>query len=315
MKIAVIATGGTIGSKRQEDGWITRNQEQPFEVIELYQQLSQSDSSVEFDCFMPYQILSENLSSVYIDLLITAVQECISTDCYDGILICHGTDTLQYTAAILGYVFAEEKIPICLISSNYPLGDTRANGLDNFHYGVETLTKGLSGVLVVYRNSDGCTYVHRGTRLLAHQTFEDDLYSIRQSYLGAYDKNGNWIQNFQTIQEEKVKAVPYHGLQEENKGVLWLRVYPGIVYPELPAETEAVLLESYHSGTIGISRSLQQLCETAKERRIPVYLIGAISDSEGYETIKEYKQLGITVLANAAPIAVYCKLWLELGMK
>lgn len=315
MKIAVIATGGTIGSKRQEDGWITRNQEQPFEVIELYQQLSQSDSSVEFDCFMPYQILSENLSSVYLDLLITAVQECISTDCYDGILICHGTDTLQYTAAILGYVFAEEKIPICLISSNYPLGDTRANGLDNFYYGVETMTKGLNGVMVVYRNSDGRTYVHRGTRLLVHQTFEDDLYSIKQSYLGVYDENGNWIPNSQTIQEKKVQAVSYHGLQEENKGVIWLRVFPGIVYPELSEQTKVVLLESYHSGTIGISLSLQQLCETAKERRIPVYLVGAISDSEGYETIKEYKQLGITVLPNTAPIAVYCKLWLELGKK
>ena len=314
MKIAVLATGGTIGSKRQEDGWITQNQEQIYEILERYRESEFFDSSILFDCFSPYRILSEALNAHYLETLIQAVTACLEADCYDGIIICHGTDTLQYTAAILAWVYQEAGTPICLVSSNYPLQDTRANGLDNFRYAVETIKKGLRGVMVVYRNSDMRIYVHKGTSLLAHQTFEDNLYSVDQSYLGVYETDGSWKANPAWDKEKETPAaVPYHGLKMATSEILWLREYPGYVYPEPDKNTKAVMIEAYHSGTLGVRRSLETLCKKAKEMGIPVYLLGAASDKAGYETMKEYKRLGLIVLPNAAPIALYCRLWLELG--
>lgn len=312
MKLAVILTGGTIGSRKQENGWIAPDAKVPYEVMEQYQrEFPVQASGIEFDCFQPYRILSENLSGKYLDMLIDRVRTCLSESRYDGILICHGTDTLQYTAAILGYVFSNSRIPILMVSSNFPLEDSRANGLDNFHYAVETVPKGLTGVLVVYRNSDGKTYVHRGTRLLAHETFEDNLYSIHHTYMGVYDNKGNWISA--SDKEPTEERVAYRGLTEQTDGIYWLRVCPGMVYPELKQTAKAVILESYHSGTLGINESLKSFSENARALAVPIYLVGAISDTDGYETMKSYKELGIQVLPNEAPIAVYCRLWLELG--
>lgn len=309
MRLAVILTGGTIGSKIQEDGWISPKGETPYEIIEQFKkQYPVKAVKIQFDCFMPYKILSENLNGTYLELLIDQVRACVAEGSYEGILICHGTDTLQYTSAILDYVFSDCSTPIVLVSSNYPLEDSRANGLMNFYYAIETLSKKVTGTVVVYRNSDGRTYVHRGSRLLAHQTFEDNLYSIRQAYIGVYDEKGNWTY---AGDEERTAPVPYHGLKQPD-AICWIRAYPGLIYPELKLETKAVMLESYHSGTIRIDESLKAFATKAKVLQIPVYLVGAVSDKEGYETMKSYKEMGIQVIANEAPIAVYCRLWLEL---
>lgn len=310
MRLAVILTGGTIGSKIQEDGWISPKGETPYEIIEQFKkQYPLQAAKIEFDCFMPYKILSENLNGAYLELLIDQIQKCLAEDRYEGILICHGTDTLQYTGAILDYVFNDCNMPILVVSSNYPLEDSRANGLMNFYYAIETLSKEVMGTAVVYQNSDGRTYVHRGSQLLAHQTFEDDLYSIRHSYIGVYDENGNWTF---VGDEKRAVSIPYNGLKQQSDAICWIRVYPGLIYPELGAETKAVILESYHSGTVGIDESLKAFTAKAEALQIPVYLVGAVSDKEGYETIKNYRTMGIQVIANETPIAVYCRLWLEL---
>jgi len=68
--------------------------------------------------------------------LITAI-EAQHPEHYDGIIITHGTDTLAYTAAALSFYFNAIKIPILLVSSDYPLDDSKANGLDNFMCAVE----------------------------------------------------------------------------------------------------------------------------------------------------------------------------------
>lgn len=312
MKLALILTGGTIGSKVQEDGWIAPKGETQYEIMEKFKkQYPQQAERVQFHCFIPYIILSENLNGAYLELLIDRVQKCLEDGSYEGILICHGTDTLQYTAAILDYVFADCSTPVLLVSSNYPLEDSRANGLYNFHYAIETCSKRLQGVMVVYRNSDGRTYVHRGNRLLAHETFDDNLYSVGHRYIGMYDEQGIWESGNEP--ERRQTAVPYNGLAEPAGGICWLRSYPGLAYPKLQQDTRTVLLESYHSGTLGMNEALRNFAEEAGRLGIPIYLVGAVSAAEGYETMKHYADLGIRVLENEAPIAVYCRLWLELS--
>lgn len=313
MRLALILTGGTIGSALQEDGWIAPDKEAAFEIIEkLKKQYPLKAAQIQFDCFMPYQILSENLNGACLEKLIDQVQKCLTEGIYEGILICHGTDTLQYTAAILDYVFADCRIPVFLVSSNYPLEDVRANGLSNFYYAIETISKEVQGVAVIYRNSDGRIYVHKGNRLLAHSTFEDDLYSIRQSHIGVYDENGNWTYLGEV---DRNKSIHYNGLKRITNDICWIRAYPGLAYPDLERGIKAVILESYHSGTIGVDTALRIFAAKAEELQIPIYLVGAVSDREGYETVKEYKQMGIQVLPGEAPIAVYCRLWLELSGK
>ena len=77
MKILVIFTGGTIGSK-ENDGWIGPNSTTKSLLINTYKQNSSDD--IVFDTVTPYEILSENLDA---DNL-TALIDCLFDNAYKG---------------------------------------------------------------------------------------------------------------------------------------------------------------------------------------------------------------------------------------
>ena len=133
MKVLVIFTGGTIGSQLS-NGWISPDGHTKRELIRRYEE--EYGNSVQFVTKAPYSILSENLSSKKINILVKTVLESLDGG-YDGIIVTHGTDTLQYSAAALSLALGNECIPVLLVSGNYPLDDSRSNGHINFAAAVE----------------------------------------------------------------------------------------------------------------------------------------------------------------------------------
>ena len=69
---------------------------------------------------------------------------------YDGIIVTHGTDTLPYSAAALSYALGNNCIPVCLVSSNYPIEDERANGVDNLHGAIRLIEAAYSETVGEY---------------------------------------------------------------------------------------------------------------------------------------------------------------------
>ncbi len=57
---------------------------------------------------------------------------------YDGFVICHGTDTLAYTAAALSYMIQNSRKPIVVTGAQKPIEmditDAKTNLLDSFIY-------------------------------------------------------------------------------------------------------------------------------------------------------------------------------------
>ena len=150
MNILVIFTGGTIGSA-VSDGWISPSDDMKYLLLEKYREKTGDD--IEFDTLNPYTILSENLTAEYLNMLTDCVKKNISL--YDGIIVAHGSDTLQYTAAALSLVLGNDIVPVMLVSSNYPLEDERANGTDNFIAATEFITaKAGKGVFISYKNKN-----------------------------------------------------------------------------------------------------------------------------------------------------------------
>lgn len=315
MKVYTIFTGGTIGSRINEDGWITTKGSSPYTLLEIYHTKYKDD--IEFVFAEPYCILSENLSAENIQKLILCVLQGIQDRSIDGIVITHGTDTLQYSAALLGYLFGNVPIPIMLVSSDYPLKDNRANGLLNFRYALEFI-KGRygSGVFVSYCNQGGMPVIHRGTRLLQHLPFSADLVSVADSWYGRFE-NGRYVSNPDyrvregraTILENTEKVI-LTGLSDE---IIRITPYVGMSYPEISDNTKAVLQESFHSGTIAINEELKRFMDRANQQRIPVFLCGLSEQEAEYETVSRYRAIGIRPLCESAPIAQYCKLWLAVS--
>jgi L-asparaginase len=100
----------------------------------------------------------------------------------------------------------------------------------------------------------------------------------------------------------------------QNAGeILRIVPYVGMEYPKIQCTTKAVLHESFHSGTIAVNDALRRFMSEANERNIPVYLTGLSTGEAEYETVENYRRLGVMPLQESAAISQYCKLWLLLS--
>jgi len=182
--ILVVFTGGTIGSIAT-DGTINTEGNTSFKLIRLFQQHYENHQQIHFDTIQPLQILSENLAPDAWKILIDAI-EAARPDQYDGIIITHGTDTLAYTACALSFYFNAAKVPMLLVSSDYPLEHPQANGLENFICAVEfVLQINKAGVFAPYRNQQQTTQLHQGTRLACSLQLSGDFFQCSGQELHA----------------------------------------------------------------------------------------------------------------------------------
>ncbi len=308
MKILFLFTGGTIGSTAKGDV-IATDAKKPYLLLEAYRR--RFGSLPEYDVAEPYRALSENNTGETLTLLMQSVAEKLDSG-YDGIVVTHGTDTLQYSAAALSYAFSDVKIPICLVSSNFPIENPTANGLDNLHGALRFITEvGTRGVFVPYKNQNDELRIHRGTRLLGSTAFSDSVASIFDSYYGTFREGEPFIKN--PLYRELPDAVGPMGavsLPAYCREIMVLEPYPGKCYPPISDSLKYVIHTSYHSGTINTATEMtQSFFKTMRERGIIPFLTG-VSSGAAYESTHLFQELQLYPLYNIAPVAVFVKLWM-----
>ncbi len=306
MKIGIIFTGGTIGSCIDGKS-IGTSPDAPRELLLRYRRAT--GDLTEFDTYEPYTILSEGLKFSHITRLVKTIRDIEGK--YDGLIVTHGTDTLQYTAAALSYILGLASIPTVLVSSNYILSDSRANGLDNFLAAVEFLRqhKGASGVYVSYRNTGEDTLIYRGTRLLAHHALADEIYAVGSPLAKFQD---GVIERITEYTELSDACAPFSAEDfiKSDARVQFFKAHPGMIYPSLNENTAAVLIETYHSGTLRTAgEELTLFAEAARRLGIPLFLAG-ITGGVPYKSADVYEKLGLISLPRISPIALYMKLCL-----
>lgn len=315
MKILFIFTGGTIGSTTN-DKFISLDGGKPYKIISAYKEKFGIDFT--YDTVEPYTLLSENSMGSNLKLLADSVIEGINKD-YDGIIVTHGTDTLQYSGAFLSYIAGLSKTPVFLVSSDHPVEDERANGLYNLD-GAVAMTrlaladKSIKGVYIPYRNSDAITYIHRASRLLMSQAYTADMFSVKNSFFAKYE-NGHLIKN--DLYQERIdeaSALLYTGLLNVSDSIVRIEACPGLKYPEIDERVKAVIIGTYHSGTLPMeTEELKSFLTEMKERNIDVFITG-VSSGISYESTKDYQLYDLKIFPEISPIAAYIKLWLLITM-
>lgn len=308
MKILVIFTGGTIGSRLQ-DGWIGPDDSLKYTLIDNYRRAT--GDSVDFVCLEPYSLLSENLSAKEINLLIKSVCDNLDKG-FDGIIVTHGTDTLQYSAAALSYAVGSDSIPVVLVSSGFPLSDPRSNGDINFKAAVEFIKQRLGkGVYAAYKNDGDCVKLHRGTELLSHPESSDFLSSLPSRCYAKFSENGFSILN--SAEPVVIEALGRYELCFDPK-ILVITVHPGDSYCYDLSRYNAVIIRPYHSGTLDTCNpQFFAFCKAAYERNIPVFVTN-IPDGAAYESSKAFEGLNVIPLLNSAFINVYVKTWIAISL-
>lgn len=302
MKIAVIFTGGTIGSCIKDD-FIGVDNKMQYVLLKNYE----NDNEIVFDTSSPYSILSENLSAKELNLLQKEIAEKLSQD-FDGIIVTHGSDTLQYSSTAIENAFGDCKIPVLFVSADYPLEDNRSNGFANFKCAVEFIRNKISnGVFVSYKNDDeNITNIHIPSKLLGHNELNANVYSIDKSPFAQYD--GNFTVN-------DVYSCKGNGIvnYSEDSQILVVSSVPADNYSYSLKNVKAILFKPYHSATLNTSNEkLVSFCKSATEKRIPMYVLGAKSET-GYESTRIYKDLNINILPYGTFVSAYMKLWAELS--
>ena len=232
---------------------------------------------------------------------------------YNGIIVTHGTDTLQYSAAALGYSIGCDSIPICLVSANRPIEHPKSNALCNLHGAICFIKSGAGrGVFVPYRNDNSDTVrVHRSTRLIGTKTFSDDVSSVFGCVYGKFDNEFNFIKNPKYAeQNDEMPTLDFSALSTHSNGIMVMFPYPGMIYPNLDESVKYILFNTYHSGTINTSSaSAKKFFEAAKEKDIKIYATGVTNGPE-YKSASLFNELGIIPLKNISPVSAYVKLWI-----
>lgn len=313
--ILLVFTGGTIGSIATE-GCIDTYAGAPFTLLQQFQRHYPDHQQVAFKTIQPLNLLSENLAPAAWKTLITAI-EAEQPDQYDGIIITHGTDTLSYTAAALGFYFHARNVPVLLVSSDYPLNDSRANGLENFVCAVEFIARiNQPGVFAPYRNQQQTTLVHQGVRLASCLQLSGDFISVQhKSYMQYQNGRFSVLNPLTATQNRHVTLKP-----EFSGRILMIKPYPGLDYRTINLEqVDAVLHDLYHSGTACVStqwgenHSLPEFIKRCRKQSVKVYLAPIIKSADAYQSTRLLMAQGAEIIWNMSIEAAYAKLLLAYG--
>ena len=130
-KILLIGTGGTIACKRSDEGLkpvITSE--------EIASYVPDVNSFCDIDSVQIMNIDSTNMQPKHWLKMAKTIEE--NYDKYDGFVICHGTDTMAYTAAALSYLIQNSSKPIVITGAQKPIDmentDARINLTDSLRY-------------------------------------------------------------------------------------------------------------------------------------------------------------------------------------
>lgn len=322
--ILVVFTGGTIGSQVDANriGLRTDNR---YPLLEAYER--KHPGRDVFETAEPFRILSENSRPFYMAELVRFLKK-IDIYRYDGIIVTHGTDSLPYTAAFLGYYFGKAGIPMLLASSNYALGQRGSNGLVNFEAAVDFIREGrYAGVFVPFQNGEKeAVSIFLATRLLEADGYEDRFLSYDGGRLGRMERG-------RFVFEERKENPPIEAFLKDGKrtqtewmedvscflNVVKLQPYPGLNYEaiELEKGTGAVFHGTYHSGTVcmeGEKESAGLFVKKAKKAGIPVYF-GPVKDKkEQYISAHDFMEAGGIPVYDCCEIAAYVKLLIGCGL-
>ena len=113
-KILMIATGGTIACCRSDAGLTPL-----LSCQELIDYVPASRSFCQVTGIQAFNIDSTNMEPEHWLTIAGLIEEHYEK--YDGFVICHGTDTMAYTAAALSYLVQNSPKPIVITGAQKPI--------------------------------------------------------------------------------------------------------------------------------------------------------------------------------------------------
>lgn len=242
-KILMLGTGGTIACKRGESGLKPLiSSEELLSYVPDAKQFCQADS------LQILNIDSTNMQPKHWLTMAEAIEAHYEE--YDGFVICHGTDTMAYTAAALSYLIQNSPKPIVITGAQKPIDmentDARINLCDSLRFASDDRS---CGVTIVF---DGKAIA--GTRGKKERTKSYNAFSsINFPVLGQIHDN--------TVVYYIQKDIcgPVRFFNRMDRKVFLLKLTPGMsteIIPHILSVYDCIIIEGFGVG--GLPDRLRQ---------------------------------------------------------
>lgn len=235
-RILLLTTGGTIASGDKGNGLTPVLSSEDFlEYVTEFREICE---------LVPYEVCSidsTNMNADYWLLLVKHIRENYND--YDAFLVCHGTDTMAYTAAALSYLIQNSRKPIVLTGAQKSILSEITDARKNLHDSIRcALDERSRGVLLVF---DG--KIIAGTRAKKTATFSYNAFSsINFPLLGnIQDDRVTYYFDF------RMEDSPVHFHEKINPRVFLLKLTPGMsveIVPFILKMYDCIIIESFGVG-------------------------------------------------------------------
>mgnify|MGYP005752135679 CR=1 FL=1 len=285
-KILLIHTGGTISMQEDEiTGTVTPTSTNPLLAFPVIQ--DENITIIESELF---HLPSPHITPSHMLQLSKYIDQQVLEEQIDGVVITHGTDTLEETAFFLDLTVKSD-IPVVLTgamrSSNEIGSDGPYNLLSSIRVASSDEAKGM-GVLVVLNDEIHTAKNATKTHTSNIATFQSPQYGP----IGIVTKRGIAFHH-RPIRNDKYE------IESVNKNVTLLKAYSGMDSSVLEAfkNVDGLVIEALGQGNMPPA-TLEGIKELLKEK-VPIVLVsrcfnGIVQDTYGYDGGgKQLKELGV----------------------
>ena len=127
-RIYIAYTGGTIGMKPSENGYIPQKQHLTDAIMKMPDFHREEMPEFTINEYHPL-IDSSNMSPADWQHIANDIKQ--HYDDYDGFVVLHGTDTMAYTSSALSFMLENLSKPVIVTGSQIPLSQLRSDGQEN----------------------------------------------------------------------------------------------------------------------------------------------------------------------------------------
>lgn len=315
--VILLGTGGTIASRLD---YRTGAVIPAFSPGELYGSVPELADICNLRTEELYSVFSENMGPEQYVRLAERIGEEIAGG-VDGILIGHGTDTMQHTAAALTFMVQNPPIPIVMVGSQRSSDRPSSDAALNLIKAAKAAAEGDFAEVVVCMfgpTSDEYALLHRGTRVRKmHSSYRSTFRTIGDTPLAMVDNTGIKYLRDDYKRRRSDRDVTINIAYEEKVTILYY--YPGMQ----PDVIDAMVDKGYRGIVIAgtglghVNKPLYPAIKRATDKGVHIYMtvqtLWGYVHMYVYETGRQMMELGVVPAANMLPEVAYMKLCWVLG--
>ena len=254
-RILLLTTGGTIASGDRGSGLAPVLSSEDF-----LQYVREFETVCELVPAEVCSIDSTNMDISHWLMLARVIRE--NYEAYDGFLICHGTDTMAYTAAALSYLIQHSPKPIVLTGAQKSILSEITDARKNLHDSIRCALDDKSrDVMLVF---DG--KIIAGTRAKKTATFSYNAFSSIN-----FPVNGRvWDDEVLYYIEGESESEPVTFYDRMDRKVFLLKLTPGMsaeIVPYILSVYDCIILEGFGVG--GLPDRLRETFQREMQRYQP----------------------------------------------